>query len=292
MELLLRYRGREVTDADAAFIRELIASHPGESRRGLSKRLCESWRWVQANRAPRDMVCRGLMLALDRAGHIQLPAQRRRPPNPLARRTKPRPVEVDQTPLRVTLSELGPIELRQVRRTGDEPLFNGLLEAHHYLGYVQPVGEHLKILVRARGRPVACFAWSSPPRHLAPRDRFIGWPAAARLRNIHFVAYNSRFLILPWVQVRHLASHLLGQMARAISSEWEKVYGHPLYLLETFVDPQRFAGTCYRASNWIPLGRTTGRGKADDTRRPNRPLKEVLAYPLVPDFRDRLLEAA
>jgi hypothetical protein len=292
MELLLRYRGREVTDADAAFIRELIASHPGESRRGLSKRLCESWRWVQANGAPRDMVCRGLMLALDRAGHIQLPAQRRRPPNPLARRTKPRPVEVDQTPLRVTLSELGPIELRQVRRTGDEPLFNGLLEAHHYLGYVQPVGEHLKILVRAMGRPVACFAWSSPPRHLAPRDRFIGWPAAARLRNIHFVAYNSRFLILPWVQVRHLASHLLGQMARAISSEWEKVYGHPLYLLETFVDPQRFAGTCYRASNWISLGRTTGRGKADDTRRPNRPLKEVLAYPLVPDFRDRLLEGA
>jgi hypothetical protein len=292
MELLLRYRGRDVTDSDAAFIRELVARHPGESRRGLSKRLCESWRWVQPNGAPRDMVCRGLMLALERGGHIQLPVHRRRPPNPLARRMKPRLVEVDQTPLCGGLGELSPLEFRQVRRTADEPLFNSLLEAHHYLGYVQPVGEHLKFLVCAGGRPVACFAWSSSPRHLAPRDRFIGWPATARLRNIRFLAYNTRFLILPWVQVRHLASHLLGRMARSVSSEWEKAYGHPLYLLETFVDPQRFAGTCYRASNWIPVGRTTGRGKADDTRRPNRSLKEVLAYPLVPDFRDRLRGAA
>lgn len=159
---------------------------------------------------------------------------------------------------------------------------------HHYLGYTQPVGEHLKFLVSAGGRPLACFAWSSAPRHLGPRDRYLGWSAAARRQNVRFVAYNSRYLILPWIEVPHLASHLLGQMVRRVSAEWERVYGHPVYFAETFVDPQRFRGTCYRAANWVVLGRTTGRGKADPTHRPNRPLKDVLGYPLVTDFRARL----
>jgi len=175
-----------------------------------------------------------------------------------------------------------------VRRTAEEPLFNFLIETHHYLGYTQPVGEHLKYLVYAGARPVACFAWSSAPRHLGPRDRFIGWSAEERRHNIRFVAYNSRYLILPWVQVPHLASHLLGRMARKLSSEWARVYGHPVWFAETFVDPERFKGTCYRAANWIFLGRTTGRGKADLTHRANRPVKDVLGYPLIRDFRERL----
>jgi hypothetical protein len=288
MEALLRYRGRVVTPEDAAFIRELIAAHPGESRRRLSQQLCAAWGWTQANGAPRDMVCRGLMLALSRAGHIELPPLKRRPPNPLAHRAKPEPVEVDCAPQRTSLKELLPLTVRQVRRTSEEPLFNGLMQTHHYLGYTQPVGEHLKLIAFAGTRPVALFAWSSAPRHLGPRDLFIGWSAAARRQNIRFVAYNSRFLILPWVQVPHLASHLLGRMARILSAEWEKVYGHPLYLLETFVDPERFKGTCYRAANWLSLGRTTGRGKDDQTHRANRSLKDVLCYPLVEDFRERL----
>jgi hypothetical protein len=148
------------------------------------------------------------------------------------------------------------------------------------------VGEHLKYLVFAQGgRPVACSAWSSSPRHLGCRDRYIGWSASARRRNIRFLAYNTRFLILPWVAVPHLASHLLGRMARQLSADWERLYGHPLYFLETFVDPQRFRGTCYRAANWVTLGRTTGRGKDDHTHRPNRPIKEVLGYALTPRFR-------
>jgi hypothetical protein len=156
----------------------------------------------------------------------------------------------------------------------------------HYA--TEPVGEHLKYLVWAQGRPVACLAWSSAPRHLASRDHFIGWSGAARRRNIHLLAYNTRFLILPWVEVPHLASHILGCMARRISQDWERTYGHPIYFLETFIDPERFRGTCYRAANWMVLGRTTGRGKDDQTHRPNRSIKEVLALPLHRRFRELL----
>lgn len=290
METILEHRGRQVTDADVAFIQGLIASNAGASRRALSKKLCEAWGWVQPNGSLRDMVCRGLMLQLHRASHIELPPVRRVTPNPLVNRRRPALVEVDRTPLRCSLAELGPVEFRQVRRTADEPLVDGLIETHHYLGYTQPVGEHLKFLVLAGERPVACFAWSSAPRHLGPRDRFIGWSAEARRRNIRFVVYNSRFLILPWVEVPHLASHLLGRMARMLPAEWERVYGHPVYFAETFVEPARFRGTCYRAANWVLLGQTTGRGKADLTHRPNRPVKDVLGYPLTRRFRHLLTE--
>jgi hypothetical protein len=292
MDSVLAFRGREVTHADIEFIGELIAAHPGASRRQLSVKLCQAWSWYQANGQTRDMVCRSLMLALHRAGHIELPAVRCVPPNPLAQRKRPAPVEVDRTPIRCTLEELGPLDVRQVRRTDQEPLLNGLLESHHYLGYTHPVGEHLKHLVLAGDRPIACFTWSSAPRHLGPRDRFIGWTAKARRANIDLVAYNSRFLILPWVEVPHLASHLLGRIARAIADDWQRLYHHRVYFLETFVDPQRFRGTCYRAANWTCLGRTTGRGKDDLTHQPNRPIKEVLGYALTPRFRTLLASEA
>jgi hypothetical protein len=228
------------------------------------------------------------MLALHRSELIELPPVRRVVANPLAKRAKPKLIQIDSTPIRCRLGELEPIGLKQVRRLAEESLFNRLIQTHHYLGYVQPVGEHLKWIVSAGERPIACLALSSAPRHLGPRDRFIGWSAQARRRNIRYVAYNSRYLILPWVEVRHLASHLLGRMARMVSAEWEQAYGHPIYFLETFVDPGRFRGTCYRAANWVHLGRTTGRGKDDQTNRPNRPQKDVLGYPLTKRFRKRL----
>jgi len=288
MQRTLSYRHRVVTDDDLVFIRQLIVDHPGSSRRDLSKKLCQAWNWVQANGAPRDMVCRGLMLMLHRQGLIELPAVRRVIRNPLVERSQPVLVSVDETPLRVSFAELGALQVRQVRRTPEEALFNSLLQGHHYLGYAQPVGEHLKYLVYARARPIACVAWSSAPRHLGSRDRFIGWEPKARLANIGLLAYNTRFLVLPWVRVPHLASHILGRMARTLSVDWQRVYAHPIYYLETFIDPQRFAGTCYRAANWKVLGVTTGRGKDDQTHQANRPIKEVLGYPLVKDFRQRL----
>ncbi len=290
MNVVFEYRGRRVTESELGSIRALIAAHPQASRRALSKQLCEVWQWVQPNGRPRDMVCRGLMLGLHRDGLIDLPPRRRCPPNPLARRRQPLAVAIDRTPVRARLRELGALEFVQVRRSVAEPLFNALIEAHHYLGYTQPVGEHLKYLVYGSGRPLACFAWSSAPRHLAPRDRFIGWSAAARRQNIRFVAYNPRFLILPWVEVCYLASHLLAEMVRRLSRDWQQLYGHPVYFAETFVDPERFAGTCYRAANWVHLGATTGRGKEDLTHRANRSLKDVLGYPLSAQFRERLSE--
>lgn len=292
METLLQYRGRAITAADVHFIRELIAAHPADSRRALSHRLCLAWNWRQSNGAPRDMVCRGLMLALWRAGHIELPAVRRRPPNPLTVRARPQPIAVDTSPIRCGLGDLPELSFRQVRRTPEEALFNSLLQHHHYLGYTQPVGEQLKFIVYAGTRPVALFAWSSAARHLGPRDRYLGWSAQARRRNIRGVAYNTRFLILPWVQVPHLASHLLARMTRSLSAEWEAVYGHPVHFAETFIDTERFRGTCYRAANWVHLGRTQGRGKDDLTHRPNRSLKDVLGLALANDFRQQLSRAA
>jgi hypothetical protein len=227
---------------------------------------------------------------LDRAGQIQLPPVKFVPRNPLARRVRPAPVLIDSTPVEGSLDQIQPLEFAQVRRSEDEPLFNSLMEEHHYLGYEQPVGEHLKYLVWTQGRPIACVAWSSAPRHIGSRDRYIGWSQEARRRNIRFVAYNTRFLILPWVRVMHLASHILGQMATRISQDWQRMYGHPIYFLETFVDPERFRGTCYRAANWVLLGKTTGRGKQCNSYVPNRSIKEVLGYPLTKRFRELLGE--
>jgi hypothetical protein len=290
MQTNICYRHRVVTDSDVAFIRQLVAEHPESSRRDLSKKLCVAWNWVQANGALRDMVCRGLMLKLHREALIELPPVRREMRNPLARRSAPALVSVEAAALQASLAEIRPLEFRQVRRTPQEALFNSLIEHHHYLGYTQPVGEHLKYLVFARGRPIACMAFSSAPRHLGSRDRFIGWDKQARLKNIGLLAYNTRFLILPWVTVPHLASHILGRMARVLSADWQRLYGHPIYFVETFIDPARFRGTCYRAANWIYLGQTTGRGKDAPTHKPNRPIKQVLGYPLVKDFRRRLSE--
>jgi uncharacterized protein DUF4338 len=285
-----KYRGRVITAEDLVFIRRLIAENPGASRRALSAKLCDAWQWKQANGIPREMVCRGLMLMLHRAGEIELPPVRQTSLNPLVRRQRPAPILIDTTAIRGSLSQIQPLEFHLVRRTVGEPLFNSLIEQHHYLGYEQPVGEHLKYVVSAAGRVIACLAWSSAPRHLGSRDRFIGWSAEARRRNIGFLAYNTRFLILPWVQVEHLASHILGRMVKRLSEDWKKVYGHPIYFVETFIDPERFRGTCYRAANWVVMGRTTGRGKNDQTNRPNRSIKEVLGYPLTPHFREVLAE--
>jgi len=295
MESIIRFRGRNYGSAEIESIRQLIAAHPGLSRRGLSAQLCQAWNWVQPNGQPRDMVARSLMLQLHRAGHIELPAKRVSPPNNATAHGptgsgEPRSA-LAPAPLNCSLGQLGPLEIRQVRRTAEEALFDRLLHTYHYLGYTRPVGEHLKYLVCGRGQPVACLAWSSSPRHLGPRDRFIGWSAGQRQAHVHLLAYNTRYLLLPWVGVRHLASQVLGAVARVLSADWQRFYHHPIYLLETFIDPERFRGTAYQAANWVYLGQTTGRGKADLTHRANRSLKQLWVYPLAVDFRARLAPA-
>jgi hypothetical protein len=290
MQKVWKYRGRAISAADITFIRELIAAQPEAGRCAISRRVCEAWNWKQANGMLCDQICRGLLLKLEGAGEIQLPPVRFRPArNPLAERRPPELVVADDRPVYGPLSQLVPLDIQLVRRSPDEPLFNSLVEQYHYLGYEQPVGEHLKFLVKVRGQAIACVAWSSAPRHLGARDRFIGWDQHARRRNIRFIAYNSRYLILPWVQqAPHLASHILGQMAKRVSRDWERIYAHPIHLLETFVDPERFRGTCYRAANWIVVGQTTGRGKDCPNWKPNRSIKQILVLPLHRRFRQLL----
>ncbi len=283
-----RYRGRNIGEEEIVFLRQFIAEHPTLSRWALSRQLCEVWQWKQANGALCDALCRGLLLLLERGGAIELPAVRGHFPKRSEHR--PEPLVPDNRPVRGPLAELGVLAFQQVRRTPQEALFNSLLEQYHYLRYQQPVGEHLKYLVSAKGQVIACLAWCSAPRHLASRDRFIGWSAEARTRNLRLLAYNTRFLILPWVEVPHLASHILGRMAKIVPRDWQQMYAHPVYWLETFIDPARFKGTCYRAANWQCLGTTTGRGHNARTKKRTQPVKELFGLPLTPRFRQLLSE--
>jgi hypothetical protein len=288
MENTFTFRNRAFSSSDVDLVRQMIAEHPAEGRCALSKRLCFAWNWTQANGQPKDMICRGLLLDLERKGYIHLPPRKKTPINPFLHRSPPERIEVDRTPVNVPLRELLPISVRQVRRSPLEKLCNSLIEEHHYLGYSQPVGEHLKYTVLSGQRPVACLVFSSAAWHLGPRDHFIGWTPALREKNRHLLAYNTRFLIMPWVRVPHLASHLLAQCLKRLSKDWQTLYSHPVHWVETFVDSERFKGTCYQAANWIFLGKTTGRGKFDQTRKPNRSIKDVYGYPLVRQFRERL----
>lgn len=286
---ILSFRGREIRAAEVAFLRQLITDHPGLSRRALSWRVCQAWNWTQPNGQLRDQICRSLMLRLHREGHIELPAPRIKALNNAIRHRHVRAEStVDTTPIEGPLQGLLPLEIRLVRRAEGEDLFAQLLRDHHYLGYSRPVGEHLKYLVLAGSRPVACLGWSSAPLKLDLRDRFVGAPKEAYRHHLHCIAYNSRYLILPWVRVPHLASHLLGRVARRIARDWQDLYEHPVVLLESFVDTERFAGTCYKAANWRCIGRSGGHGtKSKSGARTS--IKELWVYPVARDFRARLL---
>jgi hypothetical protein len=236
------------------------------------------------------MTCRGLLLWLENQGQIKLPARKNLNFQHLLQRNRPEKIAVDETLLEGKISDIGPVEFKQVRGTEFEKDFDGLIETHHYLRYTQPVGEYLKYMAFIGTRPIACLGWSSAVRHIKSRDSFIGWSPEERKKNIHLTAYNTRFLVLPWIKVHCIASYLLGLNARGISEHWQEVYNHPIYYLETFVDKERFKGTCYYAANWKYLGDTTGRGKNDNTKKPNRSIKAVLGYPLSKDFRKILCD--
>jgi len=284
MELGIKYRGRMATTEDVELINNLMIAYPGVSRRSLSVKFCVSTNWVQANGNLRDMVARGFMLSLYRAGFINLPQKKYNTNNPLAKPKKPVEIFIDETPIDTALKDMK-LEFIQVRRSPQEKLFNSLVEKYHYLGYSQPVGEHLKYMVFAGNRPLACIAFSSAPRHIGPRDKFIGWNMQQRKQNINLICYNIRFLILPWVHVSCLASNVLGKIAKIISSDWQKIYNHPVYYIETFVDRHLFAGTCYKAANFIYLGDTKGLGKDSKNKIPNRSIKAIYGYPLTKSFR-------
>jgi hypothetical protein len=285
MNTILKYQGKIAATEDILFIRELIEKNPNDSRRKLSQKVCEAWNWKQSNGMLKDMVCRGFMLKLHRAGLIKLPEKKTNPPNPLINRTKPVLLPITKTPINKKVSQIKPLVIKQVRKTSAENLYNSLIAHYHYLGYCHPVGEHVKYIIYYQEQPISCIAFSSAVRHLGDRDRFIGWNKELRKKNLHLIAYNTRFLILPWIHIRFLASHILSIIAKRISKDWESIYHHPIYLLETFIDTEKFDGTCYKAANWSYIGKTTGRGKNDQTNRQNRSIKSIWFYPLHKKFK-------
>lgn len=245
-----KYRGRTFTAEEIHAIGTFVSAHKDRSRWYISRELCRKWDWRQPNGVLKDMVCRGLLLHLSRLGHIELPPVRRAPPYRLAHSKRPERIETDCTSIEGALCELKPVEFFQVRRTPLQKLYNSLIDHYHYLGYTRPVGEHLEYIAMSHGRIIACIGWCSAPRHIGCRDRYIGWDKEQRQRRLQYVITNSRFLILPWVRVPHLASHLLGKITRRISEDWQQAYHHGVVWLETFVDPaQGFKGTCYKAAN-------------------------------------------
>lgn len=282
-------QGRKLDESDIGMIRGLLAAHPEWNRTRLSCELCARWDWHNAKGQPKDMAARTLLLKLERAGHFRLPARRCHPSN--ARRNRnAAPVEPPDETVRGPLSELCPLRVG-IAAPGldDARLFNGLLAHEHYLGHRNTVGENIRYLVRDRhDRPVACLLFGAAAWKCADRDSFLGWDHPTRERNLQYLTNNTRFLVPPWVQVAHLASHVLGLVARRIRADWQDKYGHPVHALETFVDRSRFKGTCYRAANWLRLGATRGRTRNDRAHRIQAAVKDVYLYPLVSDFREAL----
>lgn len=289
MDMLpITIRKRTITEHDLELIQTTVNEHWDKGRTAISKILCQKWNWIQPNGQLKDMACREVLLTLNRKGLLKLPPRRTSAHNEKRNRSIPL-VEVDQTPIDSKLSELPPIELKSVRNTQLEALYNSLVQQHHYLGYRQIVGSHLKYMAFIGDRPVACTGWGSAAWSVKSRESFIGWSKSGKEANLHFIANNTRFLILPWVSVNSLASKILALNAKRISDDWINIYNHPLYLLETFVEKNRFKGTCYKAANWICTGQTKGIAKRGHVHLFHGKIKDVYLYPLRKDFRKKLV---
>jgi hypothetical protein len=279
--------GMAVDTSHVEAIRHLISSHPDWHRSRLSMELCRLWNLRRADEGLRDMACRNLLLRLERRGLVSLPTAHHGSPN---RHRRIVPVEHDTSLFSTTVSAVEPLCVSiATRGSVDERLFDCLMSAHHYLGMGRTVGENLKYLVRSGGgRPLACLLFGSAAWTLQPRDVFVGWDGACRARNLQRMTNNTRFLIPPWVRIPCLASRVLSLVARRVAADWDAKYGHPVHLLETFVDVSRFRGVCYRAANWIRLGRTTGRTRNSAGKAPESTVKDIYALPLTRHFRREL----
>ena len=236
------------------------------------------------------MAARTLMLKLSRRGLITLPLPRRQPVQRKSQSPELPGLDSIPAPIAASLQELAPVTIEPIHaKHPDYRAFSRHLSCHHYLGHRGPVGEHLAYLARDRhGRDVACLLFGASAWKVASRDQFIGWDDTTRAKRLNWTTNNTRFLILPWVRVPHLASHLLARTLRRLSADWQSKYGHPIHLVETFVDRSRFKGTCYRAANWNCVGQTQGRSRQDRDRALQVPIKDIYLYALTPRFREEL----
>lgn len=282
-------QGRRLTAQDIDFLSQLIKQNPSWSRRRLSIKLCHLWNWRNGTGQIKDMAARAMMLKLDKLGYIKLPTRRQQPSNRM-RTNRTYWVEHQRIPVDCELNQIQPLQVVVTRKQPEhEGLFACLLSQYHYLGYRGIVGENMKYLIFDRHqRPLACVLFGSAAWSVQCRDYYIGWDADTRKQNLNFTTNNMRFLILPWIRVANLASHILGLICRRLNSDWINHYGHALYLLETFVDKDRFTGGCYKAANWIHVGQTKGRSRNDRYARLQVPIKDVYLLPLVKDFEQKL----
>lgn len=282
-------QGREVCESDLRRLRDIIREHPDWSRHRITQHICQHWDWRTQTGQLKTFAARSFIDKLEARGLVDLPPIRvkyRRH----HRSAYPRVTPPESTPIEASFADIAPVSITLVRNGSyDHGCFGHYLSRHHYLGFKRTVGEHLEYLVRdRRGRDLACVLFGAAAWKSAPRDRWIGWSDAGRQRNLNFMTNNTRFLILPWVRVRHLASHILGRIMRRLRGDWLHRYGHPVYLVETFVEKDRFHGTCYKAANWSLLGQTRGRGRQDRYYTHAVAVKDILAYPLCKNFRQAL----
>jgi hypothetical protein len=284
---LHRYCGRLFTAKEIDHIRHLIASDPARNRAQLSRVVCEELGWFRPDGRTKEMSCRVAMLRMERDGLIGLPPPRKSNGNG---RQRPRITSASDPgpPVVLPAGALGTLRLCRVETREDSSLWNELVERYHYLKYSPLPGAQMRYLVFSDSHRLAALGFGAAAWTLAPRDRFIGWTAEQRKRNLPLIVNNARFLILPWIISRNLASRILAAVAKQIPSDWERRYGYAPVLLETFVERQRFRGTCYRAANWIHLGQTQGRGKLDRKYRRALPVKDIFVYPLHKHFRQKL----
>jgi Domain of unknown function (DUF4338) len=277
-------RGRAFTPQELQQIKAIVDASPKDHRFKLSQEVCRALGWQQPNGRLKDRACRDVLGRLHDMGLLRLPPPRRPPvsrrPVPITDRTKPRPV------LRLRPRDIGQTSFALVTGSGDakqHKLWNEYVERYHYLGYGVPLGPHLKYFVTVGREPIACLAFGGAAWRVEARDQWIGWSSEQRQRSLCYVVSNTRFVMLPWIEAPNLASRILALAARRVPTDWLRRYAYRPLLLETFVHAERHAGTCYRAANWIVVGRTKGRGKLDRHFKANQPVKTVLLYPLAKD---------
>ena len=289
MREVLTVQGRDLEPAGIEDIRRLIAENPAWSRWRLSGQLAAQWDWRNPGGQLKDMAARSLLVKLDARGLIELPPRRQTPVN---RMNLPCTVDAgwDETPVEATLANAGPLSVREIStERAARARCAAALSRFHYLGWRGTVGENLQYEITGEaGRLLGCMVFGSAAWSCRSRDEFIGWNAEQKRGRLDRITNNTRFLILPFVQVPHLASWILGQTLRRLSADWEKKYAHPILLVETFVDRERFRGTCYRAANWIHTGATAGRSRQDRNHALRVPIKDVYVYPLRRRFRQEL----
>ena len=280
---VVRYCGRAFSPEELERIRGLIAEDPSRNRAVLSRVVCDELGWLRVDGRPKEMSCRVAMLRMERDGLLRLPAPERRNGNGQIR---PRltAASAPRLPVTCAVDELGELSLRVVTERNESRLWNELIERYHYLGYKPLPGAQLRYFVFAGFELLALLGFGAAAWKVAPRDRFIGWSAEQRLANLPRVVNNARFLILPWVRSRNLASSTLAAAARRLPRDWQQRYGYRPVLFETFVESERHHGTCYKAANWIHVGRTTGRGKKSRVHTQIVPIKDIWLYPLRRDF--------